>query len=331
LVFACHWQGKKSREIPMPDELLKALSAFRISHVNSFIWPSGKSNNPSSTYCFIAGNAYNYLSLFQFYAGLAASQMRVIFTMGKGGVGKTTIAAAIALGLTKRGKKVHLTTTDPAAHLQYVISETPGIRMSHIDEQKVLAQYKEKVLSKARETMANEDLAYIEEDLRSPCTQEIAIFSAFAAIVERSKDEIVIIDTAPTGHTLLLLDATERYHKEVAHSQGEIPDAVVKLLPRLRDPKYTDVVIVTLAEITPVHEATRLAQDLDRAGIQHKWWVINSSFAATNTSNWLLKTRARNEVHWINQIANISQHNFVVIKWYPEEIQSEMLSNFFNE
>ena len=262
---------------------------------------------------------------------LAASEKRVIFTMGKGGVGKTTIAAAIALGLNKRGKKVHLTTTDPAAHLQYVISETIGISVSHIDEQQVLAEYKEKVLSKARESMSGEDLAYIEEDLRSPCTQEIAVFSAFAEIVERSLDEIVIIDTAPTGHTLLLLDATQSYHKEVARSQGEIPESVQKLLPRLRDPKYTDVVIVTLAEMTPVHEASRLAEDLDRAGIWHKWWVINSSLAATNTTNKLLKARAHNEVRWINQVADISQGNFAVIKWHPEEIKGETLSNLFNE
>lgn len=262
---------------------------------------------------------------------LAASNKRVIFTMGKGGVGKTTIAAAIALGLHKYGKKIHLTTTDPAAHLQYVINETAGIGISHIDEHQVLAQYKEKVLTKARETMTDDDLAYIEEDLRSPCAQEIAVFSAFAEIIARSQDEVVVIDTAPTGHTLLLLDATQSYHKEVARSQGEIPKAVIKLLPRLRDPDYTDVVIVTLAEMTPVHEARRLAEDLDRAGILHKWWVINSSLAASNTTNELLKARAQNEIRWINQVAEISHNNFVTVKWHPEEIKGEALTKLFKE
>ena len=138
--------------------------------------------------------------------GLYESNKRVIFTMGKGGVGKTTIAAAIAVELAKRGKKVHLTTTDPAAHIGYVVDESYGITMSNIDEKEELAKYREEVLTKAREAnVSQDDIDYIEEDLRSPCTQEIAVFRAFAEIVDRSDDEIVVIDTAPTGHTILLL------------------------------------------------------------------------------------------------------------------------------
>ena len=136
---------------------------------------------------------------------LYKSNKKVIFTMGKGGVGKTTIAAAIALGLSKKGKKVHLTTTDPAAHLKFVIEENEGITISHIDEKSELKKYQEEVLSKARESMSEEDIAYIEEDLRSPCTQEIAVFRAFAEVVEKAENEVVVIDTAPTGHTLLFI------------------------------------------------------------------------------------------------------------------------------
>ncbi len=257
---------------------------------------------------------------------LYKSNKKVIFTMGKGGVGKTTIAATIALELAKKGKKVHLTTTDPAAHLKFVLEESYGITLSNIDEKKELEKYKEEVLSKARETMSNDDIAYVEEDLRSPCTQEIAVFRAFAEIVERSENEVVVIDTAPTGHTLLLLDSTQSYHREIERSQGDIPESVKKLLPKLRDEKETEVIIVTLAETTPVYEAIRLKEDLNRAGINVKWWVINSSFYATNTTNDILKVKASNEVEWINKVNEISKGNFAVIEWIPEEVKGENLS-----
>lgn len=166
---------------------------------------------------------------------LDAENKKVIFTMGKGGIGKTTVAAAIALGLAKRGRKVHLTTTDPAAHLKFVLSEQDGITMSHIDEAAELKKYQEEVLSKARQNgLSGEDLAYIEEDLRSPCTQEIAVFRAFAEVVEKADDEIVVIDTAPTGHTLLLLESTESYDREIRRTKGETPESVKRLLPRLK-------------------------------------------------------------------------------------------------
>lgn len=256
---------------------------------------------------------------------LYRSNKKVIFTMGKGGVGKTTMAAAIALGLAAKGQKVHLTTTDPAAHLQFVISKSTNITTSRIDEQTELKKYQEEILAKARETMSAEDVAYVEEDLRSPCTQEIAVFRAFAQIVEKAEDEIVVIDTAPTGHTLLLLDATQSYHKEIERTHGDIPEEVKKLLPRLRNAAETEVIIITLAEATPVYEALRLEEDLKRAGIATKWWVINASLYRTGTTNRLLAAKASHEIEWINKVNRHANGHFAVIAWSAADIKDELL------
>lgn len=250
---------------------------------------------------------------------LHSSGKRVIFTMGKGGVGKTTIAGDIARGLAKKGVKVHLTTTDPANHLAFVETKVEGITVSHIDEKAVLAAYQKNVLDKARETMGDADLSYIEEDLRSPCTQEIAVFNSFAEIVAKADNEVVVIDTAPTGHTLLLLDSTQSYHKEVERTQGNITPAVQNLLPRLRNEKETEVIIVTLPETTPVFEAQRLQQDLQRAGLKNKWWVVNSSLLLTNTNNPFLKAKAQSEIQWIEKVKEISNNNFAVIGWSEQD------------
>ncbi len=254
------------------------------------------------------------------------TQKKVIFTMGKGGVGKSTIAAAIAAGLADKGVKVHLTTTDPAGHLKFLISEGPNLTISHIDEKAELEKYKREVLGKARESMGNADLAYVEEDLRSPCTQEIAVFRAFADIVERAEDDqVVVIDTAPTGHALLLLDATQNYHKEIQKSEGDIPESVKKLLPRLRNGQETEVVIVTLPEATPVYEAKRLSEDLQRAGIHAKWWAVNSSLYLTHTRSPLLSAKAENETEWIHTVSEISKGHVILIPWCSKEIRHNEL------
>ena len=246
---------------------------------------------------------------------LYTSGKRVIFTMGKGGVCKTTLATEIALKLTKLGAKVHLTTTDPANHLNYELAVKAGITVSRIDEAEVLEKYKNEVRNKAAEAVTAEDMEYIEEDLRSPCTQEIAVFKAFAEIVDKAETEIVVIDTAPTGHTLLLLDATQSYHKEVERTQGEVTGAVANLLPRLRNSKETEVVIVTLPEATPVFEAERLQMDLQRAGINNKWWVVNACLSLTDTQNSFLKAKAQNELVWIKKVEQLSQGNTALIEW----------------
>ncbi|OXS27583.1 MAG: arsenical pump-driving ATPase [Acetobacterium sp. MES1] len=244
------------------------------------------------------------------------SNKKVIFTMGKGGVGKTTIAAAIALGLSKMGKKVYLTTTDPAGHLSAATMGGENITVSNIDEAVELQKYRDEVIGKAKAAnMSQDDIDYIIEDLESPCTQEIAVFRAFAEQVEKAEDGVVVIDTAPTGHTLLLLNSTESYHKEMQRSNADIPDSVVNLLPRLQNQAETEVVIVALPEATPVFEALRLEADLKRAGILSKWWVMNASLLATDTKDPFLRARANNEQKWIKRIAKDTNGNYVVIPW----------------
>jgi arsenite-transporting ATPase len=248
----------------------------------------------------------------------------VVMTMGKGGVGKTTLAARLARALAATGRRVHLSTTDPAAHVLDAVGDTrpEGLIVSRIDPAAETARYSAEVLAAAEEAAAPvggldaDERAVLEEDLRSPCTEEIAVFRAFARTVAEAgdiADRVVVLDTAPTGHTLLLLDAAESYHREVARTAGaHIPEAVRALLPRLRDPRYTKMVLVTLAEATPVHEAARLQDDLRRAGIEPFGWVVNASLAASGTRHPLLAARARLEWSQLERVNALAKRGWLV-------------------
>ena len=252
---------------------------------------------------------------------------KIIFTMGKGGVGKTTAAAAIAMGLARRGYKVHLTTTDPAAHVDDIVEQTVGLIVSRIDEGEALQQYRKAVLDEAKDNgLGTADIAYIEEDLRSPCTQEIAVFHAFADIVDQGDDQIVVIDTAPTGHTLLLLESTENYDKEIRRTRGVTPPSVQHLLPRLKSDD-TEVVIVTLPEATPVYEAQRLEADLKRTELHCRWWVINKAFCRAGTTSPLLRAKANQEIPWINTVHDHTKGHAALIPWKADEVRGSMLEN----
>jgi arsenite-transporting ATPase len=243
----------------------------------------------------------------------------VVMTMGKGGVGKTTVASAIAVELAHRGRRVHLSTTDPAAHLTSTLgAAVPGLSVSRIDPAVETRKYSEQVMTKSAPQLDEQARALLEEDLRSPCTEEIAVFSAFAQIVARGENEFVVLDTAPTGHTLLLLDAAESYHREVSRTMSDLPEAVRRLLPRLRDPRFTRVLLVTLPEATPVHEAARLQNDLLRAGIKPFAWVINQSFAQDGFRDPVLVERGRRELPFIAEVRNELADRLALIPWKPE-------------
>lgn len=227
----------------------------------------------------------------------------LVMTMGKGGVGKTTIAASVAVSLAKRGHKVHLTTSDPAAHLSYTLDGSlPNLQVSRIDPKVETEHYRRFVLENQGKGLDAEGLAVLEEDLRSPCTEEIAVFQAFSRIIKEADDHFVIMDTAPTGHTLLLLDATGAYHREMVRQMGQTHDNLLTPMMLLQDPEKTKVIIVTLAETTPVLEAANLQQDLRRAEIEPWAWVINSSLAAAKPSSPFLVTRASRELPLINDV-----------------------------
>lgn len=261
---------------------------------------------------------------------LAAAQHGVVMTMGKGGVGKTTIAAAIATELARRGFPVHLSTTDPAAHIAAAAGELAGLTVTRIDPAAETRAYVEYVMATAGRDLDAESRALLEEDLRSPCTEEIAVFRAFARIVAKGKDGFVVLDTAPTGHTLLLLDATEAYHREVARRASDMPEEVRELLPRLRDPNFTRVLVVTLPEATPVHEAAALQEDLRRAGIEPFAWVINQSFAECGSTDPLLRQRARNEAPFIREVADRLSRHTAIVPWVTEEpVGPERLQQLF--
>jgi arsenite-transporting ATPase len=237
--------------------------------------------------------------------------------MGKGGVGKTTVAAAVAVALAEHGFTVHLSTTDPAAHIAAAVAgETyANLSVSRIDPAAETAKYSAEVMSNAGGGLDDQGKSLLAEDLRSPCTEEIAVFRAFADAVAQGSDGFVVLDTAPTGHTVLLLDSALAYHREVTRQSNQVPEAVEQLLPRLRDPDFTRILIVTLPEATPVHEAASLQRDLRRAKIEPYAWVINQCLTPLSIKDPLLRERQRHEQPYIQEVMLQHSHRTVIIPW----------------
>jgi len=251
---------------------------------------------------------------------LARNGQGVVMTMGKGGVGKTTLAAHMAVNLAARGLDVLLTTTDPAAHVAAAVGDLPErLEVDQIDPAVEVEKYRAHVLETTGAALDADGRALLEEDLNSPCTEEIAVFQAFARTVDQARDRVVVLDTAPTGHTILLLDAAEAYHREISRLASDVPEAVSKLLPRLRDPDFTRVFICTLAEATPVHEAADLQKDLRRAGIEPSAWIINQSLAPLDVSDPVLKARKAQESKYIAEVMKEHAKRTVLVAWRDGE------------
>jgi len=252
----------------------------------------------------------------------------LIMTMGKGGVGKTIIAAAVAFKLAQRGYSVHLTTTDPAAHLLDQIGELDipeNLTVDRIDPDKEKLAYIEKVLNHRGKNKTEEELKLLREDLESPCTEEVAVFQAFSKAIQQAKRKFVVVDTAPTGHTLLLLDTTGSYHKEVLRNSKMGTDKLKTPYMYLQDPEYSKLLIVALPETTPITEAARLQDDLRRSNIEPYAWIANQSMSATDISDPLLKQRAAEEVPLLEEIETKHAKKLYAIPWIAEELILENL------
>jgi arsenite-transporting ATPase len=246
---------------------------------------------------------------------IAETGRGVVLAMGKGGVGKTTIAAAVAVALARRGLRVRLSTTDPAAHVSDAIgAPPPGLTVTRIDPAGETRDYTTEVLSTVGPQLDEKGRALLEEDLRSPCTEEVAVFRAFARTVAEGEDGIVVLDTAPTGHTILLLDAAESYHREVLRQGSRMPEAVGQILPRLRDPAFSRVLLVTLPEATPVHEARALQEDLARAGIAPFAWIVNQSLTPLATRDPVLASRRAAEAPYLAEVRALATR-MAVVPW----------------
>lgn len=251
---------------------------------------------------------------------IASDGHGLVMLMGKGGVGKTTLAAAVAVELAHRGLPVHLTTSDPAAHLAETLEGSlVNLTVSHIDPHEETERYRKHVLDTKGAQLDSQGCALLEEDLRSPCTEEIAVFQAFSRIIREAGKKFVVMDTAPTGHTLLLLDATGAYHREVTRQMGSTGLHYTTPMMQLQDPKQTKVLLVTLAETTPVLEAANLQSDLRRAGIEPWAWVVNNSVAAANPRAPLLRQRAHNELREIDAVASLHAKRFAVVPLLKDE------------
>ncbi len=244
----------------------------------------------------------------------------LIMFMGKGGVGKTTMAAAVATELAARGHEVLLTTTDPAAHITETLAGgLNGLTVSRIDPALETAKYRDHVMATKGKGLDEQARAMLEEDLRSPCTEEIAVFQAFSRVIRESSKHFVVMDTAPTGHTLLLLDATGSYHRDIVRHTGDTKGKLVTPMMRLQDPEQTKIMIVTLPETTPVLEAAHLQNDLQRAGIEPWGWIINSSLAAAETNQPILKKRAQSEREQTTKVRDELSKRYAVVPMQAQE------------
>jgi arsenite/tail-anchored protein-transporting ATPase len=298
------------RELPRDEIPLRPFNTVGLPSLRALL-----SDNPapSPTISQISPTTNTFENLSALVDDLAQADNGLVMVMGKGGVGKTTVAAAVALGLLQRGKTVHLNTTDPAAHLAVTLNgELPGLQVDRIDPAEETKKYIAKVMAQKGKNLSQEEKDLLLEDLQSPCTEEVAVFHAFSRVVAEARNSFVVLDTAPTGHSLLLMDATGAYHRQITK---ELQGKVTTPLMRLQDGKYTKIILVALPEITPVSQAAALQEDLRRAGIEPYAWVINKSIATAGTRDPLLLNRVQGEQEQMQRVATGLAKRTYAVPW----------------
>ena len=306
------------RDLPCEQIPLKAFDLVGLDALRQLL--DTTTPIPGTSHTLPAEPALQAPSLAELVDEIAANGHGLVMLMGKGGVGKTTLAAAVAVELASRGLPVHLTTTDPAAHLSETLNGSlENLRVSRIDPHAATEAYRAQVMASKGAKLDDAGRALLAEDLRSPCTEEIAVFQAFSRAIREAGRQFVVMDTAPTGHTLLLLDATGAYHREIARQMSDSHLRFSTPMMQLQDPQQTKVLLVTLAETTPVLEAAGLQNDLRRAGIEPWAWVINNSLAAARPSSALLRQRAHNELKEIHAVASQHARRYALVPLLAEE------------
>jgi arsenite-transporting ATPase len=251
---------------------------------------------------------------------LPAGKTKAIFFTGKGGVGKTSISCITALYIAQKGVKTLLVTTDPAAHIGEVLDVKIGSRPEKItdnlfavmvNQQEAFKEYKEKVLSEARGKYSEDMLATMEEELNSPCTEEMAAFDKFIQYIEGRDYEVVVFDTAPTGHTLRLLDLPFDYAKQVEMMSSAAESIENKetaqhrfrdIISTLRDKDMTVFSLVLYPESTPIMESYRAMLDLKEAGIETQLVIANMVLPEKVCSNNFFKNRRQMQLKYLQEI-----------------------------
>jgi len=302
-------------ELPQDRVPLRAFDTVGLSALRALLVPGAAPAAPGVEVRAEPGPALPDLAVLA--DELAAAGHGLVMVMGKGGVGKTTIAAALALGLVQRGQTVHLSTTDPAAHLAGTLEgEMPGLRVSRIDPKAETQRYIDKIMAARAPGLNAQEQAMLLEDLQSPCTEEVAVFHAFSRIVSEGRSAFVVLDTAPTGHSMLLMDATGAYHRQMTREfEGRGAARVVTPLMRLQDAAYTKIILVTLPEVTPVSQAAALQDDLRRASIEPYAWVLNKSVLAAGTRDLLLAARLAGERRQIERMSSGLARRLFALPW----------------